>query len=209
MTNKGKVLAAVIAVAVVLAGGVGLYFKGGDLMGKIFGSGNITRAELAKVVVAAAYPWWSAEAGGGSCFSDVPEDSWYVDYVCYLVNKDIMKGDPDGTFGPKKTVSRAEAAEIFWSAYVDAVGGEDNVPQTVNGAQIFARTPYSDVSNDTWYYQYVVGDAALGILDVKAWAAVSGEKGSTGKNNKFYPGNLLTKGRAQSWADKLSAVLGY
>ncbi|MFA4891410.1 MAG: hypothetical protein WC604_03620 [Candidatus Gracilibacteria bacterium] len=33
MTNKGKVLAAVIAVVVVLAGGVGLYLKGGDLMG--------------------------------------------------------------------------------------------------------------------------------------------------------------------------------
>jgi len=41
MTNKGKVLAAVVAVAVVLAGGVGLYLKGGDLMGKLGLSGNL------------------------------------------------------------------------------------------------------------------------------------------------------------------------
>ena len=40
MTNKGKVLAAVIAVVVVLAGGAGFYFKGGDLMGKIFKTGT-------------------------------------------------------------------------------------------------------------------------------------------------------------------------
>ncbi|MFA4891327.1 MAG: hypothetical protein WC604_03170 [Candidatus Gracilibacteria bacterium] len=48
MTNKGKVLAAVVAVAVVLAGGVGLYFKGGDLMGKMFGK---TPGTVQKVVL--------------------------------------------------------------------------------------------------------------------------------------------------------------
>lgn len=36
MTNKGKVITAIIVVAVVLAGGAGFYFKGGDLMGKMF-----------------------------------------------------------------------------------------------------------------------------------------------------------------------------
>lgn len=38
MTNKGKVITAIIVVAVVLAGAAGFYFKGGDLMGKMFKS---------------------------------------------------------------------------------------------------------------------------------------------------------------------------
>jgi len=208
MTNKGKVLAAVIAVVVVLAGGVGLYLKGGDLMGKIFGSGNITRAELAKVVVVATSgPQGTMSTYNGTCFTDVPADSWYVDYVCYLADKDIMKGYTDGTFKPGRTVPRAEAATIFWRAYVDAIGGEDNVPQEVTDVQMGASAPYTDVPSNKWYYSYVAGDAALGILDVKAWA--DDGKGSSGKKAKFYPTTLLTKGRAQSWADKLSAVLGY
>jgi hypothetical protein len=36
MTNKGKVLTALIVAVIVLAGGTTLYFKGGDLMGKVF-----------------------------------------------------------------------------------------------------------------------------------------------------------------------------
>lgn len=35
MTNKGKVITAIIVVAVVLAGVAGFYFKGGDLMGRM------------------------------------------------------------------------------------------------------------------------------------------------------------------------------
>jgi len=35
MTNKGKVLAAIVAVAVGIAGGAAFYFKGGDLMGRM------------------------------------------------------------------------------------------------------------------------------------------------------------------------------
>ncbi|MFA4891158.1 MAG: hypothetical protein WC604_02285 [Candidatus Gracilibacteria bacterium] len=66
MTNKGKVLAAVVAVAVVLVAGVGLYLKGGDLMGRL-GLKKVLPAYNEQVVC----PSGSAEA----LFSSLPSSS--------------------------------------------------------------------------------------------------------------------------------------
>ncbi len=46
-------------------------------------------------------------------FSDVPEDAWYKDAVMSLSEKGIITGYPDCTFGPGKTVNRAELAVMF------------------------------------------------------------------------------------------------
>ncbi len=46
-------------------------------------------------------------------FSDVPLDSSYSEIVYTLVDKGILSGYPDGTFGVENTLSRAEFATIM------------------------------------------------------------------------------------------------
>lgn len=67
MTNKGKVLAAVIAVVVVLAGGVGLYLKGGDLMGKLI---PLKPANVSSCVSGTTVYDSEAKGGAYGSFSD-------------------------------------------------------------------------------------------------------------------------------------------
>jgi uncharacterized repeat protein (TIGR02543 family) len=50
-----------------------------------------------------------------NAFSDVPDLSaniWYTQPVNYLASKDILKGYPDGTFGPNRPITRAEFAVV-------------------------------------------------------------------------------------------------
>ena len=48
-------------------------------------------------------------------FSDVPEDAWEAPYVYDLVDRGILSGYGDGTFGPRITVKRCEYAKMLVS----------------------------------------------------------------------------------------------
>ncbi len=48
-------------------------------------------------------PAWAA-------FSDVPDDAWYAPAVNSMSGVGLIKGYPDGTFGPERDVSRGEFA---------------------------------------------------------------------------------------------------
>lgn len=50
-------------------------------------------------------PAWAA-------FSDVPDDAWYALEVNSMSNVGLIKGYPDGTFGPERDVSRGEFAAL-------------------------------------------------------------------------------------------------
>lgn len=71
----------------------------------------INRAEFTKIVMGALFN----DMEGGNCFPDV-KDQWFAPYVCRAKAEGIIGGYPDGTFGPEKPVSFAEAATIFWRA---------------------------------------------------------------------------------------------
>ncbi len=60
-----------------------------------------------------------------------------------------------------------------------------------------AGDPYTDVTENTWYYTYVNTGASLGLFDVKPYVGA-----------KFYPGNTLSKGRAQLWINNVKKMLG-
>lgn len=73
---------------------------------------SINRAEFTKILVEGDFP---GQFNGVSCsnFSDVKSSDWFMPYVCFAYDKGIIKGYPDGSFGPGKNISFAEAAKII------------------------------------------------------------------------------------------------
>lgn len=76
---------------------------------------SITRAEMMKIVLEAVYDFsfstWS------TCFSDIASGDWHSPYVCYGKTHSIVRGYPDGSFKPNKTVSFAEGLKIALEAF--------------------------------------------------------------------------------------------
>ena len=75
-------------------------------------------------------------------FSDVPKDAWEAPYVYGLVERKIVNGNGDGTFGPLDTVKRCEYAKMLV--------GITNTPLSTS-----VSSPYSDVPAWEWYFPYV------------------------------------------------------
>ncbi len=71
---------------------------------------NLTRGELAKVLVKAAN--LPINNTGGQRFPDVPVGSTFYDYVMTLVNIGTISGYPDGTFKPSNFVTRGEFSKM-------------------------------------------------------------------------------------------------
>jgi hypothetical protein len=83
-------------------------------------------------------------------FPDVPEDAWYATAVNTLASLGVIYGYKDGTFGPEDPITRAQ---------LTAIGMRFAYPNT-NGAN-----PYNDVSEDDWFYQYVVDATTYGWIE--------------------------------------------
>ncbi len=79
-------------------------------------------------------------------FPDVEEDSEYARAVNFLQERDVIDGYPDGTFGPDKTLSRAELLKIL----IEAVGISDN-----ELAPYFNQKCFEDVVAGQWFTKYV------------------------------------------------------
>ena len=67
-------------------------------------NGNITRAEFATIAVR----FFEATYEGENLFPDI-DGHWAQDYINEAANAGIVDGYPDGTFGPQKLITRAEA----------------------------------------------------------------------------------------------------
>lgn len=110
---------------------------------------GINRAEFIKLLVAGFQK--SALMNETNCFSDV-HDEWFAQYVCAAKRLGWVNGYSDGSFGPDRSINRAEAMKIL----VIAFGGDTrNIP---------ARMP-TDVRTAAWYYTYVAAGVRIGIVD--------------------------------------------
>lgn len=77
-------------------------------------SQNVTRAEFSKIIVCAMDAEDDAKAlSFSSRFHDVEKGHWAIPYISYISSKDIISGYPDGSFGPSKTITYAEALTII------------------------------------------------------------------------------------------------
>ena len=91
---------------------------------------NITRAEAAQMLYnisngVISEPMLSATgvlSTTAVSFSDVTSGAWYYDAVSALAQKGVISGYPDGTFGPGKTITRAEftAMVVLYTGLTDS-----------------------------------------------------------------------------------------
>lgn len=82
-------------------------------------------------------------------FSDVANDEWYTKYISWAVEKGIVMGCGDGTFGLGRYVTKEEAATLIMR-YVDYLG--INPPVRHRFSEYFLDT--EDISD--WAYDSVV-----------------------------------------------------
>ncbi len=134
----------------------------------------ITRAAITKIALN-AFEYETYEAD--TAFTDLDEDAWYPDYVNSAYAYGIIGGYDDGTFLPGNNVNRAEALKIL----LEASGIED-----LDGASVFIgdedewENPFSDVSEDDWFYVY--------LMEAYTGGVISGYADGT-----FGGGNLITR----------------
>ena len=92
-----------------------------------FGADNtLTRAEAATLVVRLMNLEDAAisAAGSDTGFTDVPADHWASGYIYIAAQKEVVAGMGDGTFAPRATVTRAQAAKVIYGLMVLVGGGK-------------------------------------------------------------------------------------
>ncbi|QTH41528.1 S-layer homology domain-containing protein [Cohnella sp. LGH] len=72
-------------------------------------NGKITRAEFTVLLTRAM----GLQQSSGNSFSDVADDSWYAGAVKSAVQAGLIRGLADGTFNPRKLITREQAAVMF------------------------------------------------------------------------------------------------
>lgn len=82
----------------------------GDTEGNFNPDNNLTRAELAKVLVCALNPETEAE---NRDFSDVKEDDWFYPYVSKAIAAGYFKGMDESYFGASEPISRQDMAVVM------------------------------------------------------------------------------------------------
>lgn len=101
--------------------------------------GKLTRSEFVALLARAA----RFKAGESvSKFTDVPDTHWAKAYILVMSEKSVIGGYPDGTFGPDKSLTRAEAAKI--------------VLKMLKDSDALGTTIASDMTNDHWAYNEVL-----------------------------------------------------
>ena len=82
-------------------------------------------------------------------FTDVPEDSWFIDSVLWAAEEGITEGATETTFNPTGDLLRAQVVTMLWrhagSPVVDIVN------------------PFTDVKEGEWYYNAVLWAYSEGI----------------------------------------------
>ena len=110
---------------------------------------TITRAEFSKVIATFLGLGDIGTETLATGFSDVDgPNHWSKKYVKLAVDKGIVLGYPDGTFGPDKPVTYAEAVKMIVCAL--------NYGQTAEERQI---------PGAAWYTGYIAQAGELGVLD--------------------------------------------
>ena len=83
-------------------------------------------------------------------FTDVPEDSYYIDAVAWAYNTGVTMGKSETSFDPLGRCTRAEVVTFLWRA-----AGEPTPSSSEN--------PFTDVPEGTWYTTAVLWAVEQGI----------------------------------------------
>ena len=83
-------------------------------------------------------------------FTDVPEDSWYINYVLWAVENGITTGTSATTFSPDAACTRAQVVTFLWAAA--------NKPEPTT-----TTNPFVDVVESDYFYKAVLWAVENGI----------------------------------------------
>ena len=100
-------------------------------------------------------------------FPDVAKDDWFYAGVMYSAGKGLMNGLPDGTFGPKVTMTRAQLVQMLY-----AMEGKPTVASVTD--------KFSDVKAGDWF------------ADAVTWAVEANVTGGVGAGT-FAPNAQITR----------------
>jgi hypothetical protein len=105
-------------------------------------NGQLTRAEAAAVLVR----MYGFTGAGNTVFHDMHSAVWAQNYVALAADRGIINGYPDGTFGPNRPLSRAEATALL-------------VRAANRGTQPLSQQRFTDVPEWHWAFQYIMSAA--------------------------------------------------
>lgn len=94
--------------------------------------------------------------------------SWAEEPISIVNDAGIMTGYGDGSFGPEKLLTRAEAVTLIMRIKLDIEDNYNGIPR------------FPDVVQGAWY------DRAVGVAANHGWVKGHGD-------GRFYPGNTLTR----------------
>lgn len=117
---------------------------GGNPDGTFAAHRTLNRAEFTKIAMLSHPDISVSPSDADDCFPDVRRDDWFSRFVCLAKNREVVTGNPDGTFRPARPVNVAEAITIqvrVWGL---------PLPQ-------FIRAP------DNWYDPYYIAARTIGI----------------------------------------------
>ncbi|MEK7085781.1 MAG: S-layer homology domain-containing protein [Patescibacteria group bacterium] len=113
----------------------------------------VNRAEALKFILESIS---AAIETGTLPFTDVTKDAWYSGYLFTAYKREIVNGNPDGTFRPENTVNKAEFFKILFNGL------------SVDIDPVVTVAPYEDVATTAWFASYISYAKELGILDTQA-----------------------------------------
>ncbi|MFA5820856.1 MAG: S-layer homology domain-containing protein, partial [Candidatus Gracilibacteria bacterium] len=130
---------------------------------------KINRAEMVKVLVEA----FNVKSKSYNLrFTDIDDDSWYIEYLETAVANDIVSGDSGKrTFRPADSINRVEALKMVF----ETLGVTDDFD--IDSCD---DSPYSDADEDEWYIDYVCLSDDYDLFDLVG--------------SKFKPSQDVTRG---------------
>ena len=151
---------------------------------------DITRAEFAALLVRAL--GLTLDNGAGGKFSDVSPNDWYASVVGAASEAGLIKGYPDGTFGPNRNITRAEMAAMMVRA-LDFVGQK---PELTSGETAALLSKYTDRGELDWAEPEFAAAVKAGII-----------QGMT--ENTLAPRELATRAQAAVMLERMLRGVGF
>lgn len=137
---------------------------------------GITRAEMAALLSRVITSGISAPA---IAYSDVAADHWADEEIAAVTTMGLMKGNPNGTFAPRRYVTRAEMAKLI---------------HTLLGGAGAPGPGFSDIAGH-W--------AEEAILLAQGHGLMVGDR-----EGRFHPGDMLTRAEAVATLNRLLGTSG-
>ena len=118
-------------------------------------------------------------------FPDVAANQWYYAYVQFVHEHNIMHGNPNRTFAPAATLTRAQVTATLFRLYHERIANADDPRDT----------QFTDVPSGNWYAPYI------------AWAYTSDITDGVG-GGRFAPSAPVTREQFATMLHRFAGAMG-